>query len=142
MNTQRFNQVAVQILQALGEAADLGVVLPSRPSEELLLAFINKAKELHTAEVDAERAMSIASTEIAAMKAKLEEIPRWFETAVWGTVPTELKVEAEAAKQWVMVVSPSADALSWFTIAETLMHFKVTTFIDGARLAAAIGTKR
>lgn len=179
MGLDRFNKTATKILQALTEAQELNVKLPSRPSDESLLDFINEAQRAYKNEPayiedltklqeerDAlkterdrlhseitqfasststvkqiEAALVRAVGEADVLRARLDAIPGWIESKSMDGLTEEQRLRLAEAGQWVMLLSPSTDHLSWFTIAETLMKFDITKFVDRLHRGVVIGTR-
>ncbi len=150
---ERFTQTAVRILQAMTRASEMGLDSAERPTEEQLLEFIHEANRVHIAEIECvhelnqiekehERAkdeldrargetqrlqdgLNTAVKEADELRKKLAGLPTWFADKMFAELTPDDIHMLSASKQWVLLVSPHTDWMNWFTVAQTLLRFKV-----------------
>lgn len=150
---ERFTQTAVKILQAITRASEIGLEPTERPSEEQLLEFIHEAKRVHIGEIEClsqldqlekehdrlkaeletarqeikglQAGLNLAVYESDELRKKVNGLPTWLNEKMFTELDPTALAALSTSKQWVLLVSPRADWLSWFTLAETIMRFTV-----------------
>jgi hypothetical protein len=134
MSMSRFAKAGVKILEGTASVEELNDYVTeatraksAEPSlQKQLVELEGELAEARREAQALQEGLTRAAAEADEVRAKMNKLPSWLGEKLFEVLPEEARADLLSTQQWVMLVAPQADFMSWSTIASHIMRFKTT----------------